>query len=378
MKNLDDIRVEINAVDDQLLDLIVKRLNLSKEVAEYKKANDMQILDRSRELAILDRITEDKSPDLVVPLRETYESLFRVSRRRQSQLIEPDNTFINGVTSTFTDAPFPTEGSVAISSDQYDAPIAKALFDNPHLLTLNNDMKIVDAVNSGLCQYGILPIEDNRSGAKAITYDLLIKNTCHIVRGMKVSLHYKLVAANNVPFTSLKKIVVDRRSYYHCSDFLAGLKVDIIEKSAADILKQIQDPSDDFIAWIVPDHTPVGDNLHVLRQDVVNPGDYIRYICLAKNPQIHPDANCISLMLSVPNVAGGLDDVLSPLAALGVNLSLLESRPIVDGDHTTHRFFMDMDSDIHQPQVQLVINDLSRDCPTFVLLGAYKDVEMSL
>ena len=70
--------------------------------------------------------------------------------------------------------------------------------------------------------------------------------------------------------------------------------------------------------------------------------------------------------------------MLSPLAALDINLTLLESRPIVDGNHTTHRFFMDMDSDIRQPQVQAIINQLSRDCPSFSLLGAYKNVEIEL
>lgn len=378
MKNLDEIRTEINAVDDELLALIEKRLDLAKDVAEYKKANKLPILDRDRERWILDHITEDKSADLVVPLRETYETLFRVARRRQSQLIDPDDSFINGVKATFTDDDFPATGSVAITGDPNDLHVAQALFDNPRCVTLNNDMKIVDAVNFGLCQYGILPIEDNRSGAKALTYDLLLKKTCHIVRGVKVNLHYKLVAANNVPFTSLKTVAVDRRSYYHCSEFLSSLSCNIVEKGHEDIMKEIADPSDDFIAWIVPAHTPVSDKLHVLRQEVANPGDYIRYICLAKTPRIHPDADSISLMLSVPNVSGGLDEVLSPLAALGINLSLLESRPIVDGNHTTHRFFMDMDTDIRQPQVQAIINQLSRDCPAFSLLGAYKNVEMGL
>ena len=124
--------------------------------------------------------------------------------------------------------------------------------------------------------------------------------------------------------------------------------------------------------------TITADKLHVLRQEVANPGDYIRYICLAKTPRIHPDAESISLMLSVPNVSGGLDEVLSPLAALGINLTLLESRPIVDGNHTTHRFFMDMDADIRTPQVQAIVNQLSRDCPAFSLLGAYKNVEIEL
>ena len=190
MKNLDDIRVEINAVDDELLSLIIKRLNLSKEVAAYKKANNIPILDRARELWILDHITKGKDADLVVPLRETYESIFLVSRRRQSQLIEPDDSFIDAVIASFTDEPFPTTGTVAVTNDINDMQVAKGIFDDPRLITLNNNMKIVDAVNSGLCQFGILPIEVNRSGAKSLTYDLLIKITCHIVRGIKVNLHY--------------------------------------------------------------------------------------------------------------------------------------------------------------------------------------------
>ena len=76
------------------------------QAIQKKKANNLPILDRDRELWILDHITEDKSPDLVVPLRETYETLFRVARRRQSQLIDPDESFINGIKATFTDDAF--------------------------------------------------------------------------------------------------------------------------------------------------------------------------------------------------------------------------------------------------------------------------------
>ena len=378
MKNLDDIRSEINAVDDELLKLIIRRLNLSKDVAAYKKANDLPILDRSREEWILDHITEDMDSDLVVPLRETYETLFRVSRRRQSQLIDPDNSFINGVTDTFTDKAFPTTGSVAIAGDNNDATVAKKLFDNPLLVTLNNDLKVVDAVNAGLCQFGILPIEDNRSGANAMTYDLLAQKTCHIVRGIKVNLHYKMVSANNVPFSSLKTVVLDQRSYIHCSDFLATLDCNIIKKGRTDIQHDLENPSDDFIAWIIPSHIEVSDALHTIRKEVANPGDYIRYICLDKKQDIYPDVNCVRLMLATPNVPGGLDNILSPLAALGINLSLLESRPVVTGDVTESRFFMDMEADIRASQVQTIVNDLSRDCPTFALLGAYKNVEIDL
>ena len=378
MKNLDDIRSEINAVDDELLNLIIRRLNLSKDVAEYKKANNLPILDRDREKWILDHISEGIDKDLVVPLRETYETLFRVSRRRQSQLIDPDDSFINSVVDTFTDADFPTTGSVAISGDNNDATVAKKLFDNPLLVTLNNDLKVVDAVNAGLCQFGILPIEDNRSGANAMTYDLLAQKTCHIVRGIKVNLHYKMVSANNVPFSSLKTVVLDQRTYIHCSDFLAGLDCNIIKKGRTDIMNDLENPSDNFIAWIIPSHIEISDALHVIREEVANPGDYMRYICLAKDQNIYPNVNCVSLMFSTPNQPGGLDNILSPLAALDINLNMLESRPVVTGDVTESRFFMDMGADVRAEQVQTIINDLSRDYPDFTLLGAYENVELSL
>lgn len=378
MKNLNDIREEINTLDDELLTLIIKRLDLSKEVAAYKKANQLPITDRTREEWILDDITKEKSDDLIMPLRETYETLFRASRRRQSQLIDPDDSFIQEVLTTMTDTPFPKTGVVAISNDSYDVPVAQTLFEQPTLLNFSNAMKIVDAVNAGLCDYGILPIEDNRSGANINTYDLLLDRTCHIVRGMKLNLHYKLVAAPNVPFDKLKTIVVDYRAYNHCSTFLNGVQCDIVEKTANDIVKDITNPSDDFIAWIVPAHMPIIDAIRVLRSDVANTGDYVRYICLTKTPHIYPASDHFSLMLSIPDQAGGLNNILSPFAALGVNLTLLESRPIVDEKETRHRFFLDFTGNIHNTQLQLLINDLARTCLSFSLLGAYKHVELSL
>lgn len=378
MKDLTEIREEINSLDDELLSLIIKRLDLSKEVAAYKKANHLPITDRTREEWILEDITKEKSTDLIAPLRETYETLFRVSRRRQSQLIDPDNTFIDNVLETMTDTPFPQTGVVAISNDSYDVPVAQALFHQPTLLNFSNAMKIVDAVNAGLCDYGILPIEDNRSGANINTYDLLLDRTCHIVRGLKLNLHYKLVAAHNVPFDKLKTIVVDHRAYNHCSTFLDSVQCDVVEKTTADIASDIIQPSDDFIAWIVPAHMNTSDAVRVLRSDVANTGDYVRYICLTKKPAIYSASDYFSLMLSIPDQAGGLNNILSPFAALGVNLTLLESRPIVDEKETRHRFFLDFTGDINDIQLQLLINDLSRTCLSFSLLGAYKHLELSL
>jgi len=87
MMDLQAIREEIDAIDRELTDLFVRRMQLSAKVAGYKRETGMKVFDPAREAAILDRIAERAGEPLGEYARQFYQTLFEVSRAYQTELI---------------------------------------------------------------------------------------------------------------------------------------------------------------------------------------------------------------------------------------------------------------------------------------------------
>ena len=85
--DLQEIRRRIDALYAQLVQLLCDRMQLSAEVAAYKKAQGMAVLDRTRELEILQN-REAQAGAFGAPVREIYEKIFEMSRAYQQQLLK--------------------------------------------------------------------------------------------------------------------------------------------------------------------------------------------------------------------------------------------------------------------------------------------------
>lgn len=83
MENLDNLRKEINIIDDEMVKLFCKRLEISKRVGAVKKAGGTQVLDSDRENNIIKRLTENKSAGISGYIKELYNTIFTISRNLQ-------------------------------------------------------------------------------------------------------------------------------------------------------------------------------------------------------------------------------------------------------------------------------------------------------
>ena len=113
--NLDEVRVKINDINDQMLALFKERMELSKDVAAAKKEMNKAIYDAKRERDILDKVTKDAGPDLDLYARRFFEALFSLSRTYQSEQLFQDNEFTLKMKKAIEQSPTlpPQRGSVA-------------------------------------------------------------------------------------------------------------------------------------------------------------------------------------------------------------------------------------------------------------------------
>ena len=100
--------------------------------------------------------------------------------------------------------------------------------------------------------------------------------------------------------------------------------------------------------------------------------NYTRFVCVARDPAIYAGASRISLIIAFENKPGALYDILSKLAALDINMTKLESCPVVGSDFE-FIFFIELEADVRDPSVRAMLEEMERSCAQFQFLGNYAE-----
>lgn len=373
-----DIRKEIDEIDDKIFDLFKERMDLGKSVAEEKKANNLPLVNRTREREILSRMSK-KSDELMTYTRMLYNTLFSVSKSYQSKILFEDSEFSKNLKKAAENTPkvFPNKGTVAVQGAEgsYSQQACDKLFPLGDILYFKSFSHIFDAVNEGLCDFGILPIENSSSGSINEVYDLMMEKNFYIVRSYKLYVKHVLLAKPGVKLEDIKEVISHNQAIDQCSDFFRkhpDIKSTYYSNTAeaARFLSQ-SDRTD--LAVISSKYCADLYGLQTLSQDIQNnENNYTRFICIAKEMKIYPGSGKISLMLTAPHEPGGLFNIMAKFAALGVNITKLESRP-KSGSDFEFMFYFDFEGSIESEEVRELVDDLSRNTEGFAFFGNYQE-----
>ena len=165
---LSEIRTKIDAVDDQLLELFLQRMQLSDEVAAYKNEHRLPILNKQREREILAKVTE-KSGDKERYAYHLFSTLFELARSRQAELIDAP-THVEAQVKASLEAGtevFPQTGLVACQGvEGANSQVAQTgILPRGNIVYVKTFQAVASAVESGLCKFGVLPIENSSNGS---------------------------------------------------------------------------------------------------------------------------------------------------------------------------------------------------------------------
>ncbi len=174
---LENIRNEIDKIDNELIELFNERMKLSKQVAEEKKGSNTPIFNATREKEILKRVSDQVDEPIERYARILYNTIFEVSRSYQSGLIHTNSSLKETLDAAMKSTPdiFPKKAVVACQGIQgaYSQLATEKLFEFPSIMYFNNFESVFNAVERGLCQYGVLPIENSSYGSVGPVYDLM-------------------------------------------------------------------------------------------------------------------------------------------------------------------------------------------------------------
>ena len=376
---LEQARQEIDRIDGQLVKLFLERLDVSRDIALAKQANGGAIADAVREREILSRVSEAAGPENENAARLFFSTLFSISKARQRKILKGTSPLVESIRKASAEyaRPFPSRAFVACcgAEGSYAQQACCRFLKVPTIVYFSGFDKVFEAVEKGLCPYGVLPVENSAAGSVAAVYDLMQRHRFHIVRSLRLKVDHVLLAPPGVKMEEIREVISHPHALAQCSRFLKSLSQakETPESNTAVAARLVASSGRRDAAVIASRACAELYGLDVLAEKIQDEAfNYTRFICIAKDLEIYPDADKVSIMLSLPHRPGSLAAIISKFSAIDVNLTKLESRPIPGMDFE-FRFIFDFDASPADPSVQGLLSELSQDpeIEHFDFLGAY-------
>lgn len=376
---LEDIRENIDAIDTQIIDLFKQRMDLALEVAKSKQESGTPVLNKTREKEIIRRVSDELPEELEGYGRILFNTLFDLSRSYQNIYLNRISDIDKRIELALDDTPklFPKKAVVACQGVQgsYSQAACEKLFEVPNTIFFNSFEGVFNAVDKGLCQYGILPIENSTYGSVGTVYDLMRSYNFHIVKSIRLRVNHCLLAKPGTKISDVKEIFSHEQAIGQCGEFLKSLKdVKITPcENTARAAKLVAESDRNDVAAICSRECIDLYGLESINNNIqVSDNNYTRFICISKKLEIYPGANKVSLMLSVPHQPNALYHMIAKFSSLGVNLTKLESRPIPGSDFE-FMFYFDMEASAYSPEFISLLGQLENQPELFVFLGFYSE-----
>ncbi len=373
---LKDYRTQIDAVDDEIVRLFQKRMDIAANIAAFKKENGLPILQTAREREKLADVTGKAREDMRSYLRVLYSLLFELSRTYQEKGAR--TPLYDKIENAIENTPrlFPRSATVACQGVEgaYSQLACEKLFVTPNIQYFRNFEGVFSAIEAGFCRYGILPIENSTAGSVNRVYDLMIEHHFSIVRSTRLKIDHCLLAKPD--HTQIKEVFSHEQAINQCAGFLKSLgnvKITCCENTAVAAQTVALSERKDIAALSSRMCADLY-GLKVVQSSVQDEGNnHTRFLCISKDTEIYPGADKTSVMMILPHKPGALYKVLARLYALGINLLKLESRPLPDRDFE-FMFYLDLETSVYSEEFVQLMCEIGSICEEFKYLGSYTEV----
>ena len=379
--DLKDYRKQIDEIDDQMVELFHRRMEVASAIAQYKKENGLQVLDASREREKLADVCGKVPQEMRNYTSVLYSSLFELSRSYQNQKLQTGTDLSDRITGAVENTPrlFPEHASVAVCGVEgaYAQQACEKAFKTPSIFYMNNFEGVFSAIENGLCRYGVVPIENSTAGSVKKVYDLMVNHQFSIVRTVRMKIDHNLLAKKGTKLEDIREIISHEQAIGQCGEFLKALgkdvKITAVENTAM-AAEMVAKSDRGDIAAISSRACMELYGLSCLKRNVQDQGNnYTRFICISKDLEIYPGANHTTILLSTAHKPGALYKILARLYALGINVTKLESRPIPDRDFE-FMFYFDLETSVYSQEFGQIICELSASTEDFAYLGSYSEI----
>ena len=373
---LEDMRNRIDGIDKQLVALYEERMDICKEVGQYKIETGKAVFDKVREEQKLDTVEGlASSPLNKVGIRELFEHIMSVSRKLQYRLLAEHEkvqatAFEKKQALDYQNARVIFQGA----EGAYGQMALEQFFGEgvqvSHVDTFRDAM---DTIANGIADYAVLPIENSSAGAVTQVYDLLVEYDNYIVGEVTLPITHTLAALKNAKIEDIKRVFSHPQALMQSEKYLEEHREmeQISMVNTAIAAQKVIADQDLSQAAICSEYAANLYGLKVLSCGINhNQHNSTRFIIVTKQKIYVEGANKISLCFEIPHESGSLYRLLSNFIYNDLNMTKIESRPI-EGHNWEYRFFVDFEGEVESAAVRNALRGLQEEAKNLRILGNY-------
>ena len=355
MKTLADCRVAIDQIDNEVLELINRRMKVVERVGEIKQESGGAIYRPEREQEIIQRLSNKSKAEGGILNKEAIEALFLEIFAISRNLELPERIAYLGPEGSFTHQA--AESRFGAMSDY---------------LPLKSIHAVFNSLESKRAKFGVVPIENSRDGAVGETLDLLAKSSYKIVAELYMPIHLSFVTSAR-QLHDVKRIYSKDKGFGQCRDFLLEHELQDIEQIPVESTARAAK-----LAAADPEAAAICSHIAAKLYNVPNMFENIedvdsnttRFVILSnfENTPHELSKTSILVRLKDGNEAGALAHFLDEFEKADINLSKIESRPSKESDGFGYWFFIDFYGHIHDERLKDILEKRSEE---ITWLGSY-------
>lgn len=378
MLDLNQIRQEIDDIDNQILSLYQKRMEKAKEVAEYKIHIGKPVLDKEREKQKIEALTNQASNEFHRHgIEGLFSQLMAISRKLQYQILQK-----NGILEPVS---FQQVPSVKIENQKvrvvfqgvegaYSQVAMKKYFGEQviscHVATWAEAMELVQEEK---VDFAVLPIENSTSGFVGDIYDLLTEYDNVIVGEVYIKVSHALLGVAGATKESIKTVYSHPQGFLQCSEYLKQHKNwNIVSQlNTAISAKKVLEDNQISQGAIASEFAAKTYGLTIIEKEINDDkSNTTRFVIITKNKIYEEHANRVSIYFEVEHESGSLYSILSHFMFHHINITKIQSRPIKNKPFE-YGFFLDFEGNLNDSFVNNVLQGVKEEVIKFKILGNY-------
>ncbi|MCI7042092.1 MAG: prephenate dehydratase [Lachnospiraceae bacterium] len=371
-----ELRGRIDEIDQQIVALYEKRMEVSKQVAEYKIETGKRVFDKAREEEKIQKVKSLTHNDFNSHgIEELFEQIMCMSRKLQYQLIS-EHGGLNKLPFIKVDCLETQKARVVFQGAEgaYSQAAMHQYFgdqiDSFHVDTFRDAMMAID---EGSADFAVLPIENSTAGMVSEIYDLLVEFENYIVGEQIIKIEHCLMAVPGTELSDIKTVYSHPQSLMQSARFLNDHPDwrQISMQNNAFAARKVADEKDKTQAAIASEYAAKLYGLEILKKGV-NQSDTnsTRFIIVTNQKIFLKDAKKVSICFEVAHESGSLYHMLSHFIYNNLNMNRIESRPI-ENRNWEYRFFIDFDGNLSDSAVKNALRGLREEARNMKILGNY-------
>lgn len=370
-----ELRGRLDEIDEEIVKLYEKRMDISKQVAEYKIEAGKKVFDKVREeekLRSVRALTHNEFNSQGV--EELFEQIMSMSRKLQYRILQEHGgngklPFIGVDSLEINKARVVFQGAEGAYSHAAMMQYFGEQVDSFHVDTFRDAMLAID---EGTADFAVLPIENSTAGIVSEIYDLLVEFENYIVGEQIIRIEHCLMASPGTKLSDIRTVYSHPQSLMQSARFLNCHDWQQISmQNNAFAARMVAEEQDKTKAAIASEYAAKLYGLEVLEKGINQSStNSTRFIIVTNQKIFLKNAGKVSICFEVPHESGSLYHMLSHFIYNHLNMNKIESRPI-EGRNWEYRFFVDFDGNLSDSAVKNALRGLREEATNMKILGNY-------